>query len=98
MPPEEKFIEGTDAPGYDAILSKFHNPFEVPPLLERNGFTGIELHWYHHHPAMPYLEQGREQIFRDESMRLEKRGPDWRSYFLCSAFVVEAMRTEDPVG
>ncbi len=62
MPPEEKFIEGTDAPGYDAILSKFHNPFEVPPLLERNGFTGIELHWYHHHPAMPYLEQGREQI------------------------------------
>src|SRR5208337_772115 len=30
MPPVRTVIEGSsDAPGYDAVLSKFHNPFEI---------------------------------------------------------------------
>jgi 2-polyprenyl-3-methyl-5-hydroxy-6-metoxy-1,4-benzoquinol methylase len=33
--------------GYDAILSKFHNPFEVTELFKKCGFKDISLLWYH---------------------------------------------------
>lgn len=91
MPPEQETVGDSDAPGFDAILSKFHNPFEVPALFERHGFTDIKLHWYHYHPAMPYLEKQTPEAFRKESLRLEHDPSDWRGYFLCSAFVVEAV-------
>lgn len=91
MPPVQETVEDSDAPGFDAILSKFHNPFEVPKLFEKHGFSDIKLHWYHYHPAMPYLEQKMPQAFRQESIRLEHDPSDWRGYFLCSAFVVEAV-------
>ena len=48
--------KNTDAPGYDAILSKFHNPFEVLTQFERLGFEEAKLFWYHYHPAMPFLQ------------------------------------------
>ena len=92
MPPVRSKIEGTDAPGYDAILSKFHNPLEVPDLFEQNGFEDIQLLWYHYHPAMPYLTEKDPKAFRSEAIRLEKESPDWRGIFLCSAFVVEAVK------
>lgn len=77
--------------GFDTILSKFHNPFEVPELFEKLGFKDIKLHWYHYHPAMPYLREKNPKAFFEEAKKLE--GTDsWRSYFLCSAFVVEAVK------
>ena len=94
MPPKREVIEGTNAPGYDAILARLHNPFEMPALFERNGFSDVKLHWYHYHPAMPYLESDNPQLFRDESIRMEGQTADWRSNFLCSAFVVEAVRND----
>lgn len=80
-------------PGYDAILSKFHNPFEVKELFKECGFQDINLLWYHYHPAMPYLEQKDMDLFRDEALKLEHENSDWRGYFLCSAFVVEALKS-----
>jgi 2-polyprenyl-3-methyl-5-hydroxy-6-metoxy-1,4-benzoquinol methylase len=92
MPPVRNRVEGTDAPGYDAILSRFHNPFEVPELFTRHGFGEIKLLWYHYHPAMPYLESRMPELFRSESIGLEHELSNWRGYFLCSAFVVSAVK------
>ncbi|OFV92911.1 MAG: methyltransferase [Acidobacteria bacterium RIFCSPLOWO2_02_FULL_61_28] len=92
IPPRLNTIPGSDAPGYDAILSKFHNPFEVVELFEKHDFEDIQLLWYHYHPAMPYLEEQLPELFRKEAVRLEHEPSHWRGYFLCSAFVVEAVK------
>ncbi len=92
MPPVRDKVEGSQAAGYDAILSRFHNPFEMEGLFQRHGFRDIKLLWYHYHPAMPYLSGDMAEEFRRESIRLEHDPSDWRGYFLCSAFVVEAVK------
>ena len=56
--------------------------------------SAIKLLWYHYHPAMPYLEEKIPEIFRKESIRLEHEPSDWRGFFLCSAFVVEAVKKQ----
>lgn len=81
-----------NVPGYDAILSKFHNPFEVLELFKKCGFIDSQLLWYHYHPAMPYLSSEDENLFRDESLKLEHNTSGWKGLFLCSAFVVEAVK------
>lgn len=89
VPPKRETIEGKDAPGYDAILAKFHNPFELVELFEKCGYGNCKLHWYHYHPAPPMMEKQLGQSFRDGAIALEHEG-SWRGYFLCSAGVVEA--------
>jgi len=91
--PPLRMTEGSDSPGYDAILSKFHNPFEVIELFKRHKFTDIVLKWYHYHPAMPYLSIENTEIFRKEAIRLEHESSNWRGMFLCSAFIVEAIKS-----
>jgi 2-polyprenyl-3-methyl-5-hydroxy-6-metoxy-1,4-benzoquinol methylase len=78
------------APGYDAILSKFHNPFELVETFQRNGYADVRIHWYHYHPAPPALEPALGDAFRSAAFALEHDPSDWRGYFLCSAGVVEA--------
>jgi SAM-dependent methyltransferase len=93
MPPMGDGVEGDEAaPGYNSILSKFHNPFEVTELFSRHGFHDIKLRWYHYHPAMPYLDGEMPELFRREAVRLEHESSGWRGLFLCSAFVVEAVK------
>ena len=85
-------VKNEHAPGYDAILSKFHNPFEVLDLFENCGFTECNLLWYHYHPAMPFLAGEDKELFRQEALKLEHETSKWRGLFLCSAFVVEAVK------
>jgi 2-polyprenyl-3-methyl-5-hydroxy-6-metoxy-1,4-benzoquinol methylase len=92
MPPARTTVSGSDAPGYDAILSRFHNPFEVLELFAQHGFEQAKFLWYHYHPAMPYLEGSMPALFREEAIRLEHEASGWRGFFLCSAFVVEAVK------
>ena len=92
VPPIRKKMANSSAPGYDAILSKFHNPFETIEKFKKFGFRNINVLWYHFHPAMPYLEKNIPEIFRKESINLEHDPTDWRGYFLCSAFVIEAIK------
>jgi 2-polyprenyl-3-methyl-5-hydroxy-6-metoxy-1,4-benzoquinol methylase len=91
--PRVVHAEDESAPGYDAILSKFHNPFEIEKLFKECGFSDISLLWYHYHPAMPFLEEKNASLFRNEALKLEHDALGWRGPFLCSAFVVEAVRT-----
>jgi 2-polyprenyl-3-methyl-5-hydroxy-6-metoxy-1,4-benzoquinol methylase len=92
LPPRRSTVEGTDKAGYDAILSKFHNPLEISELFTRNGFQDIQLHWYHYHPTPPMMENKLPELFRQEAIRLEHEPSGWRGLFLCSAFVVEAVK------
>lgn len=91
MPPVRR---GTDeeGPGYDEILAKFHNPFELTETFARCGYGNIKLHWYHYHPVPPMLESlvGGADL-RKAAMSLEHED-SWRGLFLCSAGVVEADR------
>jgi 2-polyprenyl-3-methyl-5-hydroxy-6-metoxy-1,4-benzoquinol methylase len=91
LPPSRDTL-ADGAPGYDAILSRFHNPFEVMEVFRRKGFKDIELLWYHYHPALPMLESKLGPLFRKEALKLEHETSGWRGLFLCSAFVVEATR------
>ena len=92
MPPIRTELENSKAPGYDAILSKFHNPFEIIEQFKKLGFKDINILWYHFHPAMPYLEKINPELFRKEAISLESDPTNWRGYFLCSAFVIEAIK------
>jgi 2-polyprenyl-3-methyl-5-hydroxy-6-metoxy-1,4-benzoquinol methylase len=87
-------LDDSEAPGYDAIPSKFHNPFELLGDFQRSGFVNARLHWYHYHPAPPLLEQALGPAFRKAAFALEHDPSDWRGYFLCSAGVVEAQKAE----
>jgi len=89
-PPIRTRDDGT--PGYDEILARFHNPFELADLVRGHGFNDIRFHWYHYHPAPPMLEGeiGRD-AFRKGAFDLEHEGT-WRGMFLCSAGVIEAVK------
>jgi len=75
--------------GYDEILAKFHNPFELQDFFRACGFSDVQVHWYHYHPAPPMMEAAIGPDFRRAAMRLEHEG-SWRGMFLCSAGVIEA--------
>lgn len=86
--PKKRMVDGVS---YDEIRAKFHNPFEVLEMFEREGFRDPKLFWYHFHAGMPMLEEGMKQRFWEEASKLELNGTAWwRGLFLCSAFVVEA--------
>jgi 2-polyprenyl-3-methyl-5-hydroxy-6-metoxy-1,4-benzoquinol methylase len=92
--PPTSLTAAEDAPGYDAILARFHNPFELLGTFARHGFRNARIHWYHYHPAPPLLESLLEERFRTAAMALEHDPSDWRGYFLCSAGVIEASAPE----
>lgn len=89
LPPRREKV-GDSAPGYDVILSRFHNPFELADLFEHESLRVHKIHWYHYHPAMPMLEKEIGPKFREEAMRLEHEDSGWRGYFLCSAGIIES--------
>lgn len=91
LPPVRDKAPGGDAPGYDLIRAKFHNPFEIPAMLEQAGFCNTKFHWYHFHASMPMLQDKLGDRFDVDSVAMEHvLSNDWRGYFLCSAVLVEA--------
>ena len=81
-----------DGNGYDEILSRFHNPFELADIVRRHGFTDVHYHWYNAHPAYPMLAP---MIDADEYRRaaIALEGDiGWRGMFLCSAGIIEATK------
>ena len=78
--------------GYDEILSRFHNPFELAQVVENHGFSGVKYHWYNYHPAYPMIaDQIDARSYREAQVALEHEGT-WRGMFLCSAGIIEAIK------
>lgn len=78
--------------GYDEILSRFHNPFELADVVRSFGYSHVKFHWYNYHPAYPMLaSQFDPREYRQDQMDLEHEGT-WRGMFLCSAGLIEAVK------
>ena len=81
-----------DAPAYDEILARFHNPFELADVVRDQGFTDISFHWYNFHPTYPMLGgQFDKAEYRQAQIELEA-DTSWRGMFLCSAGFIRATR------
>ena len=81
-----------DGHGYDEVLSRFHNPFELADVVRAEGYTDVRFHWYNYHPTYPMLRgQFEDRAYREAQMALEQEGT-WRGMFLCSSGVIEATR------
>jgi len=78
--------------GYDEILSKFHNPFELSEIVKSFGYKDLQFHWYNYHPAYPMLAGSIDpKVYRQAQMDLEG-DTSWRGMFLCSAGVIQAVK------
>jgi 2-polyprenyl-3-methyl-5-hydroxy-6-metoxy-1,4-benzoquinol methylase len=78
--------------GYDEILSRFHNPFELAEVVKAAGYSDIRFHWYNYHPAYPMLAGNIDaRAYREAQVALEHEGT-WRGMFLCSAGLIEATK------
>ena len=76
---------------YKDIVAKFHNPLEIPALLDRAGLRLDHRIYYHFHAAPPALESSHADEFRAASLEMESRlARDWRGMFMASAFVAVA--------
>lgn len=90
LPPRRAWDK--EAPAYDDILARFHNPFELADVVRRHGFTDIRFHWYNYHPTYPMLASRFDPAeYRRAQMALEGDA-SWRGMFLCSAGVIQATR------
>jgi SAM-dependent methyltransferase len=78
--------------GYDEILSRFHNPFELADLVRAHGYGDIRHHWYNYHPAYPMIADRIDpDTYRRAQVAMEHEGT-WRGMFLCSAGIIEAVK------
>ena len=73
--------------GYDSILSKFHNPFEVVELFKELKFQDPKLLWYHYHPSVPYLESKNKKDFRHQGIKYNMKIQVERNVFMFSIVV-----------
>lgn len=80
--------------GYDEILSRFHNPFELADVVRAHGYGDVRFHWYNYHPAYPMLADQIDPLeYRKAQVALEHEGT-WRGMFLCSAGLIEAVKND----
>lgn len=89
-PPKREWDK--DAPAYDEILARFHNPFELAEVVKRHGFDGIEYGWYNFHPSYPMIAGTFDpREYREAQIALEA-DDSWRGMFLCSAGMIIARK------
>ncbi len=82
-----------DGHGYDEILSKFNNPFELAEVVKSQGFTDLAYRWYNFHPTYPMIAGGIDpKEYRQAQIDLES-DTSWRGMFLCSAGMIIATKT-----
>jgi len=85
LPPIRKGYE--DEPGYDEVLSRTHNPFELQQLARDVGLKDVHVLFYHYHALPPMVEKMMPDLFRKESVTMEDP-TDWRGHFMASAFIL----------
>lgn len=70
----------------------YHNPLALPDWFRSQGFREVSVHPFHYHAAMPALEADDPVAFRAESLQMDAAPSGWKGLFLCSAFLVRAVR------
>jgi hypothetical protein len=89
LPPIRKGYE--NEPGYDEVLSRTHNPFELSSAARDAGLRDVEILFYHYHALPPMFEALAPKLFRVASLAIESPR-DWRGYFMASAFIIVGFR------
>ncbi len=79
-------------PGYDEVLSRTHNPFEMREIAHAAGLVDVEILFYHYHCLPPMAEPHLPKTFRERSLAMEDPR-DWRGHFLASAFIVKGRKS-----
>ncbi len=90
MPPIRKGKK--DEPGYDEVVSRLHNPIVLAKQFLARGFRDVKPLFYHFHCLPPMFGSLVPQLFRQQSLAMEKSPEDWRGYFMASAFIISAIR------
>lgn len=72
--------------------ARYHNPLAMPAWFESQGFVDVSVHPFHYHAGMPPMEAVDPAAFRAESLAMEAAASGWKGLFLCSAFLVRAIR------
>ncbi len=75
-----------------SVEARYDNPLAIGDWFAGLGFREVSVHPFHYHASMPVLESEDPQAFRDESLALESDTSGWRGLFLCSVFLVRAVR------
>ena len=89
-PPKREWDK--DAPAYDEILARFHNPFELAEVVKAQGFEDLSYAWYNFHPTYPMIAGGIDATeYRRQQIELED-DESWRGMFLCSAGMIIATK------
>jgi 2-polyprenyl-3-methyl-5-hydroxy-6-metoxy-1,4-benzoquinol methylase len=78
-------------PGYDEVLSRTHNPFQLCQQAQQQDLVDAEILFYHFHALPPMLESDAPAVFRRASLAMENPH-DWRGYFMASAFILVCRR------
>jgi hypothetical protein len=78
-------------PGYDEVLSRTHNPFQLCQQAQQQGLIEAKILFYHFHALPPMLEGEAPAVFRRASLAMENPH-DWRGYFMASAFILVCRR------
>lgn len=82
-----------DAPSYDEILARFHNPFELADVVRANGYEDLSFRWYNFHPTYPMIAGELDpREYREAQVDLEA-DKSWRGMFLCSAGMIIARKS-----
>jgi 2-polyprenyl-3-methyl-5-hydroxy-6-metoxy-1,4-benzoquinol methylase len=89
LPPMRKGYESE--PGYDEVLSRTHNPFELREVAIQAGLCDVEILFYHYHALPPMFEDAVPDLYRKASIAMENPR-DWRGYFMASAFILVGYR------
>jgi len=79
-------------PGLGDIVYCYHNPLTLDALFGDVGLKAVELEFYRHHALPPLLQPQAPEEFDRLSQMLDARPNDWRSWFLCSTYIVYARR------
>ena len=82
-------------PPRPAPQSQFHNPLTISDQLAVTGAVETDVIPFHYHAGMPLIADQDAPGFMQASWDQESRTPDWRSLFLCSAFLYKASRPEN---
>lgn len=89
LPPVRTGVAGE--PGYDEVLSRVHNPFELAALARRAGLVDVSVRYFHYHALPPMFGGAVPEAALAASLEMEDPD-DWRGTFMASAFFVVGTR------
>lgn len=84
---------GSEAPSYDVILAKKHNPLTIASFFQSTGFKFDRNIFYHYHPYPPYYRDQDKKMFQKLGHRLEHENSGWKGLFMASAFITVAVKS-----